>query len=503
MHTRQSKKLIRQAFLAVLAGGALTANMAALAAEAKVQAEPKRYRRPPFQAFASQMPDALLGQDFFEKPVWNLHEALKLPNWLSLSVEQRTRYETMDAHYRADSAGGDQQIALQTAAFLQVRWDAFRLDAEFMDARAESADEGSGVNNTHADTAEFLQSYLAWADQNLLYSGVGAELKLGRQTINLGSRRLVARNAFRNTINSFSGGLLRLLDYDRWQLNAFVTMPMQRLPTAAADILDDVHEFNVEATHTLFSGGFLEVYDLAWDIDAEFFLYHLDEGDDANNPTRNRRFFTPGLRLYSLPAKGEIDFAWESAGQFGTVRASAAASDAQDLNHQAWLHHIDVGYTFDAPWSPRLALAYDYASGDENPNDLHNERFDTLFGARRFEYGPTGIYGAIARSNINSPAYRLIVTPRSGVQVFLDHRLLWLASDTDSWTPAGLRDATGNTNGYIGQQVEIAGRWDVSSSLNLEAGWTRLFKGEFATQTASAPDTGDINYFYMQSQLRF
>ena len=42
-------------------------------------AEKKTYTRVPFAAFSSQMDDALLGSDKYEKPVWNLHDALKLP----------------------------------------------------------------------------------------------------------------------------------------------------------------------------------------------------------------------------------------------------------------------------------------------------------------------------------------------------------------------------------------------------------------------------------------
>jgi hypothetical protein len=51
-------------------------------------AEKKTYTKPPFAAFASQMSDPLLGSDKYEKPVWNLHDTLNLPKWLSLSMEQ-------------------------------------------------------------------------------------------------------------------------------------------------------------------------------------------------------------------------------------------------------------------------------------------------------------------------------------------------------------------------------------------------------------------------------
>ncbi|TAN71007.1 MAG: hypothetical protein EPN17_03085 [Methylobacter sp.] len=466
-------------------------------------AEKKKYSKPPVAPFSSQMQDALLGSDKYEKPVWNLHDILKLPKWLSMSLEQRTRYETLDGAYKANGKGGDQQIPLQTDLWLQANLGAFRLGAEFLDARALAADSGSGLNNTHADQADFIQGYAAWADQNVLYSGIGAELTAGRQTLNLGSRRLIARNAMRNTINSFTGIKLRLLDYDNWQFNGFVTLPVIRYPTAAADLVNETHQWDEEDSHTLFSGGFLELYNLGWNINSEVYLYHLTEGDSASNPTRNRRYFTPGIRFYLKPATAEFDFELETIGQFGTVRATTAAKDGKDLQHQAWQQHADVGYTFDMPWSPRLGLQYDYASGDEDPNDGKDQRFDTLYGARRFEYGPTGIYGAFARSNINSPGYRIGINPRSDLQAFLSHRVFWLASSKDSWTSANLQDKTGHSGDFVGHQLELSTRWDVNSSLNLETGWAHLFKGEFAKNAPSAPNSQDVDYFYVQSMLRF
>ena len=71
-------------------------------------AEKKSYTKPPFTAFSSQMTDGLSGGGKYEKPVWNLHDTLQLPNWLELGIEQRTRYETMDGNFRGGSKGGDQ-----------------------------------------------------------------------------------------------------------------------------------------------------------------------------------------------------------------------------------------------------------------------------------------------------------------------------------------------------------------------------------------------------------
>jgi hypothetical protein len=465
--------------------------------------EKKTYTKPPFTAFSSQMNDALLGSSKYEKPVWNLHDALNLPNWLTVSLEQRTRYETMDGVFKTWAKGGDQQIPLQTHLLVEAHLDDFRIGGEFMDARQFGADSGSGVNNTHVDSADLLQAYVKWADQNTLYTGLGTEITAGRQTLNFGSRRLVGRNVFRNTINSFDGLRVRVLDYDNWQFNAFVTMPVNRYPTSSASLLDNDMKFDRPDAHTWFSGGFLEVYNLPWNINSEFYLYHLDEADSAVNQTRNRRYFTPGMRFYIKPAKSEFDFSFEGIGQFGTVRAATTATDRRVLSHTAWYEHLDIGYTFDMPWQPRFNVEYDYASGDKNPNDGKDGRFDTLYGARRFDYGPTGIYGAFARANINTPGYRLNFAPRSDVQASISHRFFWLAECKDAWTAANLQDRTGRSGDFVGHQLELTARWDFNSSLNFETGWTHLFKGQFAKTAPQAPNPSDVDYFYVQSLFRF
>jgi hypothetical protein len=463
----------------------------------------KKSAIPAFACFSSQMNDRLAQAPAYEKPIWNLHDTLKLPDWLSLSLEQRTRYEVLDGQFQANARGGDQQIPLATCLSLEASFNDFRLGTEFMDSRQFGSDSGSSLNNTHANQSDFLQAYLAWAQTNFLDSGIGTEVILGRQTLNLGSRRLVARNVFRNTINAFTGARLRFQDNGKWQFNGFVTLPVGRYPNEKQELLDNKHEWDTELYKTWFSGGFWEIYDIAWKINAELYLYHLSEDDQNDNDTRNRRLFTPGMRWYRKPAKGEVDFQVETAGQLGTIRATTEADDTKNLDHQAWFQHLSLGYTMELPWSPRLVLQYDYASGDSNPNDDKNERFDTLFGARRFDYSPTGIYGAIARSNINSPGTRLIVTPRDDVEAFISHRLIWLAESRDTWTASGLRDRSGASGDFLGHQIELFTRWNVNSSLNLETGWTHLFKGDFARDAPNAPDEGDVDYFYVQSLFRF
>jgi hypothetical protein len=503
-------------------------------------AEPQQsYSRAPMAAYNFMMQDPLLGNSY-EKPVWNLHDALDLPDWLSVGLEQRTRYESVANSFKpslpspAPSAGGgDQQIALQSDLWLQARLGKFRFATEFMDARTTLSDSGTNntpnpPNNSTTDTLDFVQGYVSWADQNVFFSGKGTEVKVGRQSMDLGSRRLVARPIFRNTANNFTGLRLRVIDYDRWQFNGFATMPVLRFPnynsvTPNTNLINH-QQWDEEDTHTLFSGGILEGNNLYKNINAEIYLYHLDEGDSRLNPTRNRRYFTPGIRLFQKPSKGNFDFTAEGMGQFGTAKyaATGASANAQQ-QHEAWSSHAEAGYSFDLPWSPRFYLEHDYASGNNNWKDhsasATDSRFDPLYGASDFDFGPAGIYGAFQRSNINSPGYKLDISPRNDLSFRLQQRLIWLASGGDCWGGAACTSATapalaGGNSSYVGDQLGFTGRYNLNSSLNFDAGWYHLFKGDFAKSAKPTNSTGgkqtlpvtpgaDTDYFFVTSQLRF
>lgn len=52
----------------------------------------------------------------------------------------------------------------------------------------------------------------------------------------------------------------------------------------------------------------------------------------------------------------------------------------------------------------RISAEFDFASGDRSGPGY--QRFDTLFGMRRADLAPAGIYNAIGRANILTPGIR-------------------------------------------------------------------------------------------------
>ena len=177
----------------------------------------------------------------------------------------------------------------------------------------------------------------------------------------------------------------------------------------------------------------------------------------------------------------------EGGWQTGETRNSTSAADLRDLDVDAQYLHLEVGKTFDAAWSPRVSLEYDFASGDESATDGDYNRFDGLFGPRRPDFGPPGAYGPLGRSNLNSPGVRLEVAPNKRWDAMAFYRALYLDEATDSFANTGVRDATGRSGDFAGHQFEARARyWIVPKSTRLEFGVAKLFNGEFLDDAPNA-----------------
>jgi Alginate export len=465
---------------------------------------------PPALAFAAApahapapAPDALAEEAKAAGP-WRLDAALGTPKWLKLSGQQRTRYEALHNQFRAGLTGNDDLWSLRTSLRADLDFDPFVGTVEVMDSRAYGADDETPLNTSIVNALEVIQAWAGLQGKDVFSDGDEALLLAGRHTMDIGSRRLVARNRFRNTVNNFTGldATLDTASGSAWR--AFFVLPVHRRPTDFDHLDDNTIQNDETSTHTDFWGLYGSTKELLPHVAGELYYYGLDEDDSADIQTRNRRLTTLGMRVHRKPKKGELDFEVESAYQFGEARASSSAGDTTDLDVSAHFEHAELGYTFPAEWKPRLVFQFDYASGDRNPNDGDYNRFDTLYGARRFDWGPTGIYGPFARANLITPGLRLQLEPSDKVDLFVADRFYYLASDTDAWVDAGVVDPTGSSGDYIGSQAELRTRWQiVPENLELEFGFAYLFEGGFAENAPNATGEGDPRYVYVQTTVSF
>lgn len=420
---------------------------------------------------------------------------------LTLSANTRLRYETIEGQPRTGFNESDDLFNIRTIVTGEYRTGRLRLGAELYDSRVYGGDAGTPITTGEVNTLELVQAYVGYDIPDAFGPGTKLGLQAGRFTLNLGSRRLVAADDYRNTTNGYTGIRADLGLPDDLSATLIYTLPQVRLPVNRADLVDNHVRFDRESFDLVLWGG-LATKKLAGKGGAvELSHFHLGERDSPKLATRDRSLDTVGLRVYRDPASGRADFESEIFYQFGTVRASLAPT-AIRLDVSAWFTHAEVGYTFRHPWLPRIALEFDYASGDGRGTKF--TRFDTLFGMRRADLAPAGLYNAVGRANIVATGLRVEATPSKRIDAFAAYRPLWLASRYDSFSTTGVRDASGNSGRFAGHQIEARVRyWLIPKRLRLEWNGLLLAKGSFLRNAPNAPPGGDTLYNSLNATVSF
>jgi len=427
-----------------------------------------------------------------------LERALGAPEELAVSASFRARHETIDGQFRPGLAEKSDVLLLQADILASYDAGPVRFVGEVMDSRAYDADTDSPVGTSEVNALAVVQAHLALQLGDALGRGTRADLDVGRFTMDLGSRRLSARNGFRNTTNAFTGLRGRFQSRSGVSATVFYTLPVVRLPTESGRILDNDVAADRQAFDLTFWGGIASAVVVPGAPTVEGYVFGLDESD-GETPTRDRHLITAGARVLRGPAKGKLDYEVEGAWQTGSVRASTDASAAR-MDVAAWFFHASLGYRFDTPWSPRVAIAFDQASGDGSGTKYG--RFDTLFGSRRWEFGPTSTFGALGRANLISPEARIEAKPGSRLDLLAAYRAAWLDSPTDAFASTGVRDPEGGSGRFAGHQIETRVRYRlVPGLLDIEAGGAILIRGRFLQDAPNANGFGDTRFAYVSTTL--
>lgn len=413
---------------------------------------------------------------------------------LSIGGSVRLRTESIAGQFRATGPENDTMVSLKTA--LDVQYDAgpVRFGAELWDARSWGQDRASTAGTAEVNALELVQANVK------VELGRQSMLTLGRFTLDIGGRRLVSRQRFRNTTNAFTGAHLQLADDKGRRLDAMIAMPQVRLPSDADGIRADKVRWDRESTDLVFLGAQATLPGVAGGA-IQPFAYGLTERDSASLATRNRRLWTVGMRLFRQPRGGQWDHDIEAAWQGGRTRRTAAASDTAELAVAAWFIHAELGRTLSVPGRPRIAVLFDGASGDGGKAGRYS-RFDTLYGARRFEFGPNGLYGPFTRANVLSPSLRLEVAPTRRTDAFVAWRSAWAQNGADTFGASGLRDASGASGTLAGHQIEARVRhWILPDRLQIDLGGAVLLKRGLLRGAPGAPASGSTRYGYVDLLL--
>lgn len=432
------------------------------------------------------------------------HRLLQQNERFELRFSHLDRVESLQGQYRhANNGSSDQVFIYRTAIEGRLKGEALDLSLEVLDARQALADSGTPLTRRSVDAVNLQQLYVSWKWHDLLEEGSDVRLHLGRQAMNIGTRRLVSRSTS-NVPVSFTGISTDISRRNGEHWKAFALVPVLNYPVSRQDILSNRAQADRESRGSRLYGIHGDLPGALRGLHSEFYAFHLREKDAGEEQVADLRLNSIGTHLYTEAAPGTVDYDLESVLQFGTSRASADIGDVRDLRHRAFFTHAAVGYSFAAVMQPYAQLLYDYASGDRDPTDGENNGYDTFFGARRSEFGPSSLYGPFTRTNLSTLGLRLTLSPRPDVEMIFTLRQFDLAQSRDAWGNTGWQDSSGRSGRHLGRHLETRLRWDaIAGNLEVDTGLVWLRAGEFPRRLAAGTMPSLSRYAYLQTRLSF
>lgn len=411
-----------------------------------------------------------------------LQAAIGDPGFLHLSGSLRARAEIIAGQPRTGFRDAESLISLRTTLRADLGNGPVRLVAEMFDSRAYGIARGGAVGTGEVNTLEFVQAHVA-AD---LGAALGRDTRLtaqaGRMVLNLGSRRLIAADDYRNTTNGYTGVRIDAARGPDLAATVIYVLPQVRLPDNIAAIRRNRAEVDREGLDLRLWGGIASWHHALGSTDAELSFYRLDERDSPALATRDRHLSTLDLRVMKAPAVDHFDHEIEAAWQWGAERPGvAAALPAQQV--AAGFVHADAGYSLA---HARLSAEFDFASGDR-PGGKYT-RFDTLFGMRRADFSPGALLAAIGRANLVAAGARVEVTPSARSDGHVTAQAMWAASASDAFATSGVRDPRPGASAFAGYELDSRWRhWLVPGRLRAEWNGTLLLHRGLLRTAPNAP----------------
>ncbi len=433
-----------------------------------------------------------------EKPGKEETAPQKDASGLILSLASRARYETVGGRPRPGYATSEDAVLLRTGVAIEYGPGAVGIGGELIDSRAYDLDRRSFIRRDDINALEVPQAYIKVRLDGVLGPRGKIAVEAGRFLLNFGSGRLIATDEYRNTVNGFTGLRVDLEPDADTEFALFYVLPQEHLPSAAEDVRRNKVVWDRESFDRVLFGLHAQRKRLPGGLTGELAYYRLAERDAPGHPTADRRLHNLDARLAREPKTGTVDYDAEAVYQFGWA-SSGTEPEKTPGRVSAGFAHAAIGYSFDTPLKLRLGLFYDVASGDRAGRRFG--RFDTLFGSRRDDLGPSGSYAMVARENISAPGIRAEVKPGKRFEVLADYRPIWLASRYDRF--AGVSDPSGRSGSFAGHQVEGRVRyWLIPDHLRLESNFALLRKGGFLRNAPGALATNSRMVRFLEANVQ-
>lgn len=389
--------------------------------------------------------------------------------WLDYGMDHRTRFECRDDDLRRPDAGLDTPFLYRTRAYLGILdvLDPIRFAIEMQDSRSSHGDYPR--DNRDFNEFEFirLQAELYFDDllaEDPRGNARPLSLRYGIQNFEFLDRRLISNNQWRNTANTFLGfrGAVGK-DANDWNLDLLAVQPLER----------DIFDWD-QAVAGQWIYGLIGHWRGCQNITVEPFYLLLDQ--EPGWAAVERTVHSPGLRAYGWFGHSGFDFDASLIHQFGKNG---------NLDIDAWGGTVEIGYRIDHSWKPRIGVFWGYASGDRDPDDSLDNRFERFYGFSR----PWSASDCIVFENIIAPKLRVELMPIDHLRVDFGYSWYRLASAKDRFAGAKAQDATGDSGSALGQEFDIRARWQITENWESILGYAHFCTGSFTEKTIRKEDT--------------
>ena len=485
-------------------------------------------------ALTEKMERALERLEQLEKSRERRGKSLELWERLSLDLYLRERFE-LRGNATFDSPIDDSLSFVVQRVRLGVGFEIvpkrFEVYVQIQDVRLWGLERATISNDNNLD---LHQGYLLFKD----VGWAGLDLKVGRQKMMFGNQRLVSINNW-NTLGRSFDQVRVTYSAPKYSVDAWAAL------TKETDVTVDHANFGL-ASNTIVpkranKHGILESDQVFFGTygtmkvlprtTIEPYVMYLRDGRDAgmtdrpfDKEAKDRKQLTLGGRVSGKvqAGNGDIDLDFEGAVQAGSVMDPRLGRRLDiDPGRTYFLYGI-IGYTWKAPFSPRIGFEYNRYSGDNNPSDDKFSTWDPLFPTGHKIMGFMDLVGA---RNTENYKVSVSVRPTKTSQLLVKYHMFALIEQNDFWYRAG-RQVLGRRAGQpgstragapatgpdfaggevlvkgnrIGDELDIRYRQTFWGLFRLEIGHSWFFPNEVGSSTGGAAPS---NWTYVSGVVRY
>ncbi len=322
----------------------------------------------------------------------------------------------------------------------------------------------TGVDNRQASVDD-VEVYQAYVEAREMW-GTPLRARVGRQELTLGSGWLVGTNDKRYNFTGLSWDALRL---------SYVT-DMVSVDAIAAKLVESMKDF-AEDDVDLYAiyGSYTGLEDVV--IDA-YWMYIRDDATELES-----NLHTLGLR--GAGKVGAFDFEAEAAYQLGDAEDTGWWIFGQTNDFNAWAANLELGYTFDISWQPRIYAGFAYLEGPDVDcywfkKDDVEFAFNRLFS--NWEY--SDFLDDTTLSNAFVYRLGLGVQPTEAIKLALEGQYYMLDEEAK------------NDDDELGWELQLTGAYNYSEDLVVRAGYSHFFGQELL-------EDQDFNYLFAETEISF